>query len=242
MERLLKKFQTAADAGAAARRCARPRSRRASASIYFGSTSPAMAEALDALRGRGHPPRRAAPARVPVPRRGRASSSPRTTRSSWSSRTATPRCARCWSTSSTSTRRGSCRVLHYDGTPITARFIVEAIAAAACAPHNVEPIAKNEGARGMTYLAKPKLHHPTLPANKVGYTRRDYEGRDLHAVRRLRPRLDLGGASCRPAGSSTSSRTASPSSRASAAARRRPTTSSAPRTASTPCTAACRRC
>jgi 2-oxoglutarate ferredoxin oxidoreductase subunit beta len=28
----------------------------------------------------------------------------------------------------------------------------------------------------MTYLAKPKLHHPTLPVNKVGYTRRDYEG------------------------------------------------------------------
>jgi 2-oxoglutarate ferredoxin oxidoreductase subunit beta len=29
----------------------------------------------------------------------------------------------------------------------------------------------------MTYLAKPKLHHPTLTSNKVGYTRRDYEGR-----------------------------------------------------------------
>ena len=29
----------------------------------------------------------------------------------------------------------------------------------------------------MTYLAKPKLHHPTLARNKVGYTRRDYEGR-----------------------------------------------------------------
>jgi 2-oxoglutarate ferredoxin oxidoreductase subunit beta len=29
----------------------------------------------------------------------------------------------------------------------------------------------------MTYLAKPKLHHPTLPRNKVGYTRRDYEGK-----------------------------------------------------------------
>mgnify|MGYP000944424494 CR=1 FL=1 len=28
----------------------------------------------------------------------------------------------------------------------------------------------------MTYIAKPKLHHPTLPTNKVGYTRRDYEG------------------------------------------------------------------
>ena len=29
----------------------------------------------------------------------------------------------------------------------------------------------------MTYLAKPKLHHPTLVRNKVGYTRRDYEGK-----------------------------------------------------------------
>ncbi|MCE9659600.1 MAG: 2-oxoacid:ferredoxin oxidoreductase subunit beta [Burkholderiales bacterium] len=29
----------------------------------------------------------------------------------------------------------------------------------------------------MTYLAKPKLHHPTLAANKLGFTRRDYEGK-----------------------------------------------------------------
>src|SRR2546422_9017318 len=28
----------------------------------------------------------------------------------------------------------------------------------------------------MTYLAKPKLHHPSLPKNKLGFTRRDYEG------------------------------------------------------------------
>ena len=28
----------------------------------------------------------------------------------------------------------------------------------------------------MTYLAKPKLHHPDLPKNKLGLTRRDYEG------------------------------------------------------------------
>ena len=28
----------------------------------------------------------------------------------------------------------------------------------------------------MTYLTKPKLHHPTLPKNKLGFTRRDYEG------------------------------------------------------------------
>ncbi len=29
----------------------------------------------------------------------------------------------------------------------------------------------------MTYIAKPRLHHPTLAKNKVGYTRRDYEGK-----------------------------------------------------------------
>ena len=46
----------------------------------------------------------------------------------------------------------------------------------------------------MTYIAKPKLHHPTLPKNALGFTRRDYEGKVSHAVRRLRPRLDLGGA------------------------------------------------
>ena len=29
----------------------------------------------------------------------------------------------------------------------------------------------------MTYVAKPKLHHPTLPKNSIGFTRRDYEGK-----------------------------------------------------------------
>jgi 2-oxoglutarate/2-oxoacid ferredoxin oxidoreductase subunit beta len=28
----------------------------------------------------------------------------------------------------------------------------------------------------MTYITKPRMHHPTLPRNRVGYTRRDYEG------------------------------------------------------------------
>jgi len=26
----------------------------------------------------------------------------------------------------------------------------------------------------MTYLTKPKLHHPALPKNKLGFTHRDY--------------------------------------------------------------------
>jgi 2-oxoglutarate ferredoxin oxidoreductase subunit beta len=28
----------------------------------------------------------------------------------------------------------------------------------------------------MTYITKPKFHHPKLPANQLGFTRRDYEG------------------------------------------------------------------
>src|SRR5580698_10333480 len=28
----------------------------------------------------------------------------------------------------------------------------------------------------MTFIAKPKLHHPKLPTNKLGFTHRDYEG------------------------------------------------------------------
>src|SRR6516162_3771352 len=29
----------------------------------------------------------------------------------------------------------------------------------------------------MTYIAKPKFHHPSLPKNSLGYTHRDYEGK-----------------------------------------------------------------
>jgi 2-oxoglutarate ferredoxin oxidoreductase subunit beta len=29
----------------------------------------------------------------------------------------------------------------------------------------------------MTYVTKPRLHHPTLQQNKIGFTRRDYEGK-----------------------------------------------------------------
>ncbi len=34
----------------------------------------------------------------------------------------------------------------------------------------------NAESKLMTYLAKPKFHHPALPKNTLGYTRRDYEG------------------------------------------------------------------
>jgi 2-oxoglutarate ferredoxin oxidoreductase subunit beta len=29
----------------------------------------------------------------------------------------------------------------------------------------------------MTFIAKPRLHHPSLPKNELGFTRRDYEGK-----------------------------------------------------------------
>ena len=29
----------------------------------------------------------------------------------------------------------------------------------------------------MTYIGKPKFHHPALPENALGYTHRDYEGK-----------------------------------------------------------------
>ena len=84
-------------------------------------------------------------------------------------------------------------ILHYDGTPITARFIIEAIAERMRAD-NVEPIARRkQGAGRMTYLAKPKLHHPTLPTQQARLHAARLRRQDLDAVRRLRPRLDLGG-------------------------------------------------
>src|SRR4030095_7892932 len=40
------------------------------------------------------------------------------------------------------------------------------------------PVQRPADAKGgaMTYLAKPKIHHPSLPKNALGFTRRDYEG------------------------------------------------------------------
>ncbi len=35
----------------------------------------------------------------------------------------------------------------------------------------------NQRRSTMTYIAKPKLHHPTLACNAIGFTRRDYEGK-----------------------------------------------------------------
>jgi len=42
----------------------------------------------------------------------------------------------------------------------------------------------------MTYLTKPKFHHPGLPKNALGYTHRDYEGSISTLCAGLRPRFD----------------------------------------------------
>ena len=62
--------------------------------IYYGSTSPAMDEAIDMLEAARPCARPAAGPRLPVPFERRRASSPTTISSSWSSRTATRNCAR----------------------------------------------------------------------------------------------------------------------------------------------------
>ena len=93
----------------------------------------------------------------------------------------------------------------------------------------------------MTYIAKPKFHHPGLPKNDLGYTHRDYEGKistlcagcghDSITASIIEACYELSIEPHRVAkisGIGCSSKT--------------PTISSAIRTASTRCTAACRRC
>ena len=75
----------------------------------------------------------------------------------------------------------------------------------------------------MTYIAKPKFHHPALPKNALGYTHRDYEGKVSTLCAGCGHDSIIGARSSRPVSSSTSSRTGSPRSPASAARRRRPT-------------------
>jgi hypothetical protein len=90
----------------------------------------------------------------------------------------------------------------------------------------------------MTYLAKPKLHHPDLPKNSLGLTRRDYEGADLDAVRGLRPRFDQRRDHPGVLGARDPAAPRGEALGIGARPRRRPTSSTS-RTASTACTAAC---
>ena len=124
-------------------------------------------------------------------------------------------------------------VLHYDGTPITARFII--------AGHRRAHDHEIEGSRGMTYIVKPKLRHPGTAVNKLGFTHRDYEGTVSTLCAGCGHDFDFRPPSSRPVSSWRSSRTGSPNCRASAVRPRRPTISWARATASIPCMAACRR-
>ena len=177
MQRLLRKFETAKDAGAAAGAAQGARAPTRFGVDLLRLDQPGDGRGARRAAGEGHPPRRAAHARVPVPATRSPSSSPRTSTCSSSSRTATRSCACCWSTSCGIDPARLISVLHYDGTPITARFITardRREARARCSTST--PIARDRAGCRMTYLAKPKLHHPTLPSNKLGFTRRDYEG------------------------------------------------------------------
>jgi hypothetical protein len=236
MERLLRKFDTAG-ARAAAGASRTPKKPTASARSISARPARRWTRRSTCWRGEGHRHLdtlrlRAFPfqtRRSRVHRRARPSSS--------SSRTATRRCARCSSTSSEIDPARLVPVLHYDGTPITARFIV-ARSRESCI-RTTRRAAQGGGV--MTYIAKPKLHHPGLPSNALGYTRATTRARS----RRCAPAagtIRSAPPSSRPASSSTCRRTGSPSSPASAARRRRRLLPRRSRTASTACTGACRRC
>ena len=94
----------------------------------------------------------------------------------------------------------------------------------------------------MTYLAKPKLHHPDLHKNALGFTRRDYEG----PVSTLCAGCGHDSISAAIVQRLLRTRTAAASDRqavrASVVRRRRQRISSARRTGSTQCMDACRRC
>ena len=224
MERLLRKFETAKTLVPAAGPARRRRSRRGYGVDLFRLDRAGDGRGARRAGGAGHASRRAAPARASRSPTRSSTSSPRTSRCSWSSRTATRSCARCWSTRAasipaqarsrccTTTARRSPRA----SSPARSRETLRAL--------DVTPL--QEG-RAMTYIAKPKLHHPDAADERARLHAPRLRGRDLDAVRRLRPRLDLAPRSSRPASSSTSRRIASPSCRASAARRRRRPISSA---------------
>ena len=153
----------------------------------------------------------------------------RTTRCSWSSRTATRRCARCIVNEFGIDPARLVPVLHYDGTPITARFIAGEIADGA---RRAQGHAAAQGGRHDLYR-QAQVSPSGAAEERARLHASRLRGLGLDAVRGLRPRFDLAPPSSRPASSSTSRRTGSPSSPASAAPPRRRPISWATRTAST---------
>jgi pyruvate/2-oxoacid:ferredoxin oxidoreductase alpha subunit len=174
--RLLKKFETAKEL------VPQPVLKKAAREtrfgvIYYGSTSPAMAEAFDALQDEGVHVDILRDPGLPVQRRGRPLR--RRARVGVRGRAEPRRPAAHDADQRAGDRAGEARAdpalrRHADHGALHHRGDRQAGRA-----DNVEPIPRQEEGkgRGMTYLAKPKLHHPTLPANKLGFTRRDYEGK-----------------------------------------------------------------
>ena len=236
MERLLEKFETAKTLIPAP--IARPAKRRTPHGvIYFGSTTPAMHEALDALEAQGIARRRAARPRLSVQRRG--PELHRRARDGVRGR-AEPRRPAAHPGDGRGRRRPGqagrrcCATTARRSPPASSPTRFPSGCSAAPAPQ---------------FRRSPNdLHHqapPASPAARAQCARLHpprLRGQGLDPVRRLRPRLDLGGdhpglLRARPAAAPPGQALAA------SAARRRPrTTSSAPRTASTPCTDACPRC
>ena len=187
MQRLLRKFETAKDAGARARDPARRPSRAKSGVIWFGSTGAAMSESLAALEADGIHLDRCACARFRSPTPSRISSHAHEhvfvveqNRDAQMKSLLVNECgidpAKLIS------------VLHYDGTPITARFITREIAEKArlfnvrcrCERWRHDLPRQTEDPPSVAAEERARLHPPRL------------RRRHLDAVRRLRPRFDLG--------------------------------------------------
>ena len=90
----------------------------------------------------------------------------------------------------------------------------------------------------MTYIAKPKLRHPGIPVNKLGFTHRDYEG----SISTLCAGCGHDSISFAIIQACFELNIEPPSCRASAVPPRRRITSWAKAMASIRCMAACRRC
>jgi len=69
-------------------------------------------------------------------------------------------------------------ILHYDGTRSPPAS--SSRRSPTCSPSSPwrrsRRRCRNQTEVRMTYIAKPRLHHPKLPTNELGYTHRDYEG------------------------------------------------------------------
>ena len=234
MQRLVRKFDTAKDLV--------PRPLLANADkptkygvIYYGSTAPAMDEAIAMIEARGHALDRMRVRAFPFhssrqqlrrrprfrvrgraePRRAIALADRQRMRHRSGAAGADPALR----------RHADHRALHRQGDRRPCRQ-AEGDAAEGD-PHDLSRQAEIPSPRPAEERAR--LHPPRL------------RGHGLDAVRRLRPRLRSPPRSSRPASNCRSSRTASPRFPASAARRRRRPISSAIRTASIRCTAACRR-